>query len=237
MRVQAARHPFHHDHGALQQDQLGARFHAEAFGHFEQIGQQPRHRDAAGIHAEDRLAHGPQRAGEFIDVAVGRHIAGLEMHFRHAPVILADEAEQNLGIDAAGIFIDPAHDAEIIGDDVAIRGHLQVALMHVGMEIAVAQRMVQEQMQHPVAQNPAVMACRVNRRIVGHRHAFGPAQRHHGAARQVPDRLGHLKPLILCRVRGKFRCGRAFQPQVQLAQHHALEMRDHIHRTQTARGR
>ena len=108
--------------------------------------------------------------------------------------------------------------------------------MHVGMEIAVAQRVVQEQMQHPVAQDPAVMACRVNGRIVGHRHALGPAQRHHSAARQVPDRLGHLKPLVPCRVRGKFRRGSAFQPQVQLAQHDALEMRDHIHRAQPPRG-
>jgi hypothetical protein len=111
------RHALDHHHRALQQDQLGPRLHPEAFGHLEQIGQQPRHRDAAGIHAEDRLAHHAQGAGEFVDVAVGGHIARLEMHLGDAAVVLADEAQQDLGIDAAGIFVDPPHDPEVIGDD------------------------------------------------------------------------------------------------------------------------
>ena len=65
----AAAGVFDHHHRALQQDELGARLHPEAFGHIEEIVQKPPHRDAAGIHAKDRVAHRAQRAGEFVDVA------------------------------------------------------------------------------------------------------------------------------------------------------------------------
>ena len=44
LRVERPRHALHHDHRALQQDQLGAGFHTETLGHLEEIAQQPAHR-------------------------------------------------------------------------------------------------------------------------------------------------------------------------------------------------
>ena len=76
-----------------------------------------------------------------------------------------------------------AHDPEIIGDDIAVGRDLQVALMHVGVEIPVAQRVLQEQLQHPLGQRDAVVPGRIQRGVVAQRHAIGPAQRHHPAAR------------------------------------------------------
>ena len=92
------------------------------------------------------------------------------------------------GIGAAGIGIDPAHDAEIEGDDPAIRRDLHIALVHVAVKEPVAQRVAQEQRQHAGAKLAPVNAKRIQRGIVAHGHTFGPAQRHHAALRQVPNR-------------------------------------------------
>ena len=235
--VERSRDPFDHDHGALQQDQLCPRFHPETLGHVEQIAEQPRHGDAGGIHAKDRLAHGAQRAGEFIHVAIGWHIARLEMHLGHAPVIAPDEAIKDLCIDAPGVFIDMAHDSKIIGDDVAIGRHLQVPLMHVGVEESVAQGMVEKELQNPLAERDAVMSCGVDRGIVPKRHAFRPAHGHHPPSGQAPDHLRQGKACIIGGVGGKFTGGGAFQPEIQLAHHHAFEMGDHVPGPQAARGR
>ena len=60
------------------------------------------------------------------------------MDLRDPLVILANEAVQNLGVNASCVFIDVAHDPKIIGDDVTVWGNLQIALVHIRMEIAVA---------------------------------------------------------------------------------------------------
>ena len=110
--------------------------------------------------------------------------------------------------------------------------------MHVAMEKPVAQRVAQEQLQHPRGQGPPVMPGGINRGHIGGANPLGPLQRHDTPGGQVPFDLWHLKPCIFCRIGGKFGGGRAFQPQVQLAQNHAFEMGDHIHRAQAAgRGR
>ena len=55
---------------------------------------------------------------------------------------------QDLGQEAALLGPEPAHDAEIDGDDVARLVDQQVALVHVGMEKAVAHGVAQERAQH-----------------------------------------------------------------------------------------
>ena len=141
-----------HDHRALEQDQLGAGLHAEALGHLEEMREQPRHRDPRRVLAEDRLADRAQRLGEGLDVAVARHVAGLEMHLGDAVVVAAQEADQDLGVDPAGIGVDPAHDAEVEGDERAVGAELQVALVHVGVEEAVAQRVGEEGLDDPLGE-------------------------------------------------------------------------------------
>ena len=126
------------------------------------------------------------------------------MHLGDTPVITTDKPEQDLGIHPAGVFIDLAHDAEIERDDIAVLRDLQVSLMHVGMEIAVAQRVAQEERQHPFAQRGAVMARGVDPGKVIRGKPFGPVERHHVAPGRAPMHLRHAEARIACGVGGEF---------------------------------
>ena len=214
VRIKRPRNAFDHHHRALQQDQFGAGFHAKAFGHFEQVMKQPPHRNLRGIHAENRFAHSAQGLGKFIDILICRHITRLEMHFGHTFVIAPDEPDQDFGVNAARVFINPPHDAEIIGDDVAVRRHLQIALVHVGVEISVTQCMAKEQLQHPFAQCAAVMPCRVQCRVITQWQPVGPAQRHHPFAGKFPICHRNLKFRVILGVFGKFRGRRCLAAQI-----------------------
>ena len=107
--------------------------------------------------------------------------------------------------------------------------------MHVGVEITIAQGVLEEELQHPFRQRHAVVSGGIECRVVAQRQAIGPSQRHHAAARIIPLDFGQLKAGIIFGVGRELRRGGAFQPQVQLATHHAVEMLDHLHRAQAAR--
>ncbi len=157
------------------------------------------------------------------------------MHLRDAAIVTADEADQDLRVDPPGIFVDMAHDAEIVGDDVARRGNLQIALMHVGMEESVAQRVAQEELQYAFGERGAVVPGRPDRQHLAQRDPLRPAERHHPPRGQFPVGHGHLEPGIAPGVVGEFRGSRAFKPQIQLAHHHALEMADDVRGPEAAR--
>jgi hypothetical protein len=105
---------------------------------------QLRHRNIFGGAIMDRLADGADRLREIVDRMLRRHIAGFEMHFRGAVIIAGDEAVQNLGKKQAFLGAEPAHDAEVHGDQPALVVDEQVSRMHVGVKEAVAQRVAQE---------------------------------------------------------------------------------------------
>ena len=67
----------------------------------------------------DRLADGADRLREAFDRMLPRHVAGLEVHLGRAVIIAGDEAEQNLGEEAAFLLAQPAHDAEVDRDQFA----------------------------------------------------------------------------------------------------------------------
>ena len=159
------------------------------------------------------------------------------MHFGHAAIVALDEAHQNLGIDAAGVFVDPPHDAKVVEDQIAIGGNLQIALMHVGVKKPVPQRVAQEHLQHARAQNAAVVPGGVDGFVVGQIDPLGPIHRHHPPRRQAPQDARHRDALVLFGIGREFRGRRGFQPQIQLALHDAVKMRDHIRGAQAARER
>ena len=115
-----------------------------------------------------------QRLGEGVRVAVARHVARLEVHLRHPLVVAVQEADQDLGVDPAGIGVDPPHDAEVERDQRPVRPELQVALVHVGVEEAVAQRVGQEGLDDPLRQPHQVGAARPQRREVAEVDARSP---------------------------------------------------------------
>ena len=53
-------------------------------------------------------------------VLMRRHIARIEMHLRDARIVAADEAIENLGEEQALLGREPAHDAEIDGDEIGL---------------------------------------------------------------------------------------------------------------------
>ena len=107
--------------------------------------------------------------------------------------------------------------------------------MHVAVKQPVAQGVVEEQLQHPRGQFSAVMSGGVQCGIVADVDAFGPAKGHDPARRLFPLDHRHLKSGVPFRIRPEFGRGGTFQPQVQLAAHHPVEMVDHVQRAQAAR--
>src|SRR5205823_13598013 len=73
-----------------------------------------------------------------------RYVAGTELHFGHGAIVAAQETDQELGEIAARVLVDPAHDAEIDRHDVAGTVDEGVAAMHVGMEEAVAEYLIEK---------------------------------------------------------------------------------------------
>src|SRR5216683_3334312 len=59
---------------------------------------------------------------------------GIEMHFGDAAIVARDEAEENFGKEAPLLQAEPAHDAEIDGDQAAGIVEEQIAGVHVGMK-------------------------------------------------------------------------------------------------------
>ena len=87
-----------------------------------------------------------------------RHVAGLEMHLGGALIVAGDEAVEDLGEEAALLRPEPAHDAEVDRDQLAVVVDEQVAGMHVGVEEAVAQRVAQEGLDHGAGERLEVEA-------------------------------------------------------------------------------
>ncbi len=154
------------------------------------------------------------------------------MHFGDAMVVLADEPEQDLGIDPARIFVDPPHNAEIQRHQRSVVGDLQVPLVHVGVEISVAQRVAQKHRQNALADRICIVPLRPDRLDLARRNAVNPGQRHHPARRQIPFHRRHEKSGVAFGIGGELgrRCG--LQPQIQFGCHHAVEMRNNVHRAQ-----
>jgi hypothetical protein len=89
-----------------------------------------------------------------------RHVAGLEMHPRHALEVTGDEAVEDFGEEAPLLQADPPGNAEIDGDDVMPAGSTnRLPWMHVGMEEAVAHGMAQEVLHHRVGELIEVVPC------------------------------------------------------------------------------
>ena len=73
------------------------------------------------------------------------------MHLGGALIVAGDEAVEDFGEEAPLLRPEPAHDAEVDGDQPAVVVDEQIAGMHVGVEEAVAQRVAQEGLDHGAA--------------------------------------------------------------------------------------
>ncbi len=180
----------------------------------------------------DRLADGADRLGEIGDVVMNRHIAGLEMHFGDAAIVAGDEAEQDLGEEAPLLQAEPPHDAAIDRNQPALRIDEQVPGMHVGMEEAVADRMLQEGLDHDPPQRRQVVAGGLQRLDIRQPDPVDPLVDQHLACGQLPIGLGHAEIGVVLGVLGEFRQRGGLEPQIHLHRHRARQRLDHAGETQ-----
>ena len=68
------------------------------------------------------------------------------MHLGGPAIIAGDEAMQDFGEEQPFLHAEPAHDAEINGDQPAAVVDEQISRMHIGMEETVAQRVAQKRL-------------------------------------------------------------------------------------------
>ena len=90
--IEAARHAFDDHHCLLQEQQLRLRLHVELARHLEELIEKPRHGDFPCRAVHDWLGDGAQSLRKICGLVLARHIASLEMHLRHPPVVAPDEA-------------------------------------------------------------------------------------------------------------------------------------------------
>ena len=211
--------------------------HVEQAGDLEQQRQQLRHRDLVGGAVVDRLADGADRLGEILDRVVRRHVARLEMHLGDAAIVAGDEAEQDFGEEAPLLRRQPAHDAEIDGDEPALadrrtdcpdacrRGRSRRAARGAGRTGSPCGRASARS--RPAASSAA---------MVVQRDAVDPLDGQHvvGGALPVDLRHAEIRIVLACSPPSPRGRGR-FQPEIHLHRHRARQRVDDLDRPQPAR--
>ncbi len=137
----------------------------------------------------DRLADRAQGEREILDRFAGRQIAGSDIDLGHLGVVALQEGEQHVGQEIARALGKPAHDAKIDDLDRTVIADGHVSGMLVAVEIAVAERLVEEGSRRLGQHVVDVEAGRQHAGAVIHRNA-GQALLGHGA-------LGGAAPIDL----------------------------------------
>ena len=136
------------------------------------------------------------------------------MNFGRAIVIAGDEAVQDFGKKQTFLGAEPAHNAEVDGDEPAVVVDEQIAGMHVGVKEAVAQRMAQKGLDQGACELPQVESLGLQARAVGQRRGVDPFQRQHVLGGAVPIDRRHAEIRIVLGVLGHFRKRRRFQAEI-----------------------
>ena len=159
-----------------------------------------------------------------------------------AVIVARDEAVQDLGQETPLLGPEPPHDAEVDRDDAALPVDQQVALVHVGVEEAVAHGVAQERAQRREAERLEIVARGFQRGVIGDRDAVDPFQRQDAAGGAAPVDGRHAEAaklgcLILDDVVGHLRDGGSLQPHVHLDLDRMRQGLDHSDGTQAPRRR
>ena len=187
--------------------------------------------------AEDRLADRAAGLGEHLERLVGRHVARPELHLGDRAIVAPQEGDQQLGEIAARVGIDPAHDAEIDRHDAALAVDEGVAAMHVGMEEAVAEHLVEEGLGGLAHDDVGIVAGGDDGVAVADRDAVDPLLGHHPLRGAVPVDRRRAIVGIVAEVLAQLLRGGGFHAQVHLDPHHVGEGLDRFDRPQPAEAR
>ena len=154
------------------------------------------------------------------------------MHLGDAVIVAVDEAVQNLGKKQAFLDAQPAHDAEVDGDQPAAVVDEQISRMHVGVKEAVAQRVAQECLDQHAAEFRQVETFRHKAGAVGQRRGVDPFQGQHFLGGAVPVDRRHAEIRIVLGVLGHFRERRRLEAEIHLDHDRAAQRLDHFDETE-----
>ena len=157
------------------------------------------------------------------------------MHLRGALIVASNEAEQDLGQEAALFGPQPSHDAEVDRDQTAVVVDEQIAGMHVGVEEAIAQRVPQEALEHSVAERRQIEAAGLERGAVIEWRAVDPFQRQYLTRGAVPVHRRHAEVQVRAGILRHLGERGRFQPEIHFHRHRAGERRHRFDRPQSLR--
>ena len=128
---------------------------------------------------------------------LARHVARIEMDLGDARVVARDEPVQDLCEETPLFHAETAHDAEIDRDDTAFGIHEKISLVHVGVEIAVAQRMPQEALHQVRPESFQIVAGGFELADLADGNAVDPFEREHAPRAARPIDHGHAEAFVV----------------------------------------
>ena len=143
-------------------------------------------------------------------------------------VIARDEAVQDFREEQTLLDAEPAHDAEIDGNEPAVIVDEQIPRMHVGVKEAIAQRVAEEGLDQRPCQLRQVEALGDKARAIGQRRGVDPFQREDFLGGAVPVHSRHAKIRIVLGVLGHFRERSRFQAEIHFDGDRAPQGIDHF---------
>ena len=143
------------------------------------------------------------------------------------------KAEQHVGEVVARLAVEPPHDAEIDRADVAGAVHEHVAGMLIGMEVAVAEHLIEEDGGRLGENGVDVVAGGHDQGLpIVHGNAGDALLRHHPPGRAAPVDGGHAIGGVVGEILGQLRRRGGLEPQIHLDPHGRGEGLDHVDRLQ-----
>ncbi len=220
----------------LQQHELRLDLDVEAARRAKELQQHAAERDLRQRPVERRLQHDADLGFQLVDARVRRHPARFDVRGCDAVVIAAEEREEVLREEVLVALGQRAHDAEIDGDVLAVvrsvGGDEDVAGMHVGVEVAVAEHLGEEELDAG-AREPRDVDARLAQPVhLRDRYAGHPLHHHHLGAAVVPVHGGNEQQRRVLEVASQLRAVRGFARQIELVAQGLLELADDLARTQ-----
>ena len=157
------------------------------------------------------------------------------MHLGGAVIIAGDEAVQDFGEEQPLLGAEPAHDAEVDGDQPAVIVDEQISRMHVGVKEAVAQRVAEKCLDQRAGELRQIETLGSQPRAVGQRRGVDPFQRQHFLGGAVPIDRRHAEIRIVLGVLGHLRERRRLEAEIHLDHDRAPQRLDHFDEPQPPR--
>ena len=188
--------------------------HVELLGHREDLTQDAAEGDLRQRAIENGLADGAAGLGEGALVLDPRHETGIEEDIRDTGIVAAQEPHEHACEMTAAVEVEPAHDAEIQGHDVAARVDQHVARMHVTVKEAVAKHLVEEDGRRLLEDLVRVVAGLHQPFGLVDRQAVHSLEGGHAPGGTLPVDLRDSKARIVGAVLGQLRRSGGFEPEV-----------------------